>query len=117
MTYSQEQAKHRVSIKRQLRQLGYTNFNNEDTTAVLEAKLAEAKADTQEKPAMSATEILRKINEIYVPIKVEMQKYVNNLTLQEVTSLCKLHDIHHKELVHFLAKRKAIPLYKQAGLV
>ena len=116
MTYSQEQAKHRVSIKRQLRQLGYTNFNNEDTTEVLEAKLADI-ADKQEQPAMSAGEILRKINEIYAPINAEMQKYVNNLTLQEIMGLCKLHDIDRLELVHFLAKRKAIPLYKQAGLV
>lgn len=116
MTTTQEQAKHRVSIKRELRKLGYVNFNNEDTTEVLEAKLAEAKTSKTEKQKMSATEHLTKIAEIYNPIKKEVQKFVNNLTLQEKMRLCQDNDVHHLELVNFLAKQKAIPLWKQAGL-
>jgi hypothetical protein len=53
---------------------------------------------------------------IYNPIKAEMQKVVNNMTLQEYMKICKDNNIHHKDLVDFLAKRKAIPLWKQAGL-
>lgn len=112
---SQEQAKYRVSIKRELRKLNYRDFDNEDPTEILEAKLLEAKKKTKGTET-KATEYVRKMAAIYNPIKAEMQKVVNNMTLQEYMKICKDNNIHHKDLVDFLAKRKAIPLWKQAGL-
>ena len=144
---SQEQAKYRVSIKRELRKLGYKDFDNEDPTEVLESKLLEAREKTKEVDATTdanleyntasqeqakyrvsvsrelrklgytkATEYISNLAAIYNPIRVEMQKFVNNLTMQEHMKLCRDNNVSDKDLVDFLAKRKAIPLWKQAGL-
>lgn len=112
----QEIAKYRVSIKRELRRLGCTTFHNEEATELLEAKLKEVKAMRSAQP-MSATQKMSKLAEIYNPIRQQVEKEITRLTLDQLTALMKAEGCTlRSDLVATLAKRRAIPLYKLAGL-